>query len=82
MEQLWEGHQIRPPAYVRRTSRIAQPSERSSQKSGIGEARVVFNVWNGVTNGTLVVPTFQEVTTIFFLTVPSTVGFEPRPVAW
>ena len=26
---------------------------------------VVFNVWNGVTTGTLVVPTFQEGTTIF-----------------
>ena len=25
----------------------------------------MFNVWNGVTTGTLVVPTFQEGTTIF-----------------
>ena len=25
----------------------------------------MFNVWNGLTNGTLVVPTFQEGTTIF-----------------
>ena len=40
MEQLWEGHQIRPPAYVRRTSCIAQSSERSPQESGVGEARV------------------------------------------
>ena len=42
---------------------------------------VVFNVWNGVTNGTLVVPTFQEVTTIFFTTVSSMVGFEPWSIA-
>ena len=28
----------------------------------------MFNVWNGLTNGTLVVPIFQ-VTTIFFTTV-------------
>ena len=25
----------------------------------------MFNVWNGLTNGTLVVPTFQEASTIF-----------------
>ena len=42
----------------------------------------VFNVWNGVKNGTLVVPTFQEVTAVFSTTVPSAVGFETRPMAW
>ena len=30
---------------------------------------LVFNVWNDLTSGTLVVPTFQEASTIFFTTV-------------